>query len=79
MRELNIKQKKLIEQWAKENNQIYSYNNLSVEQWDKLVNINDNEMLAINTNRYIMDIKMRDWIGYTNKSKPSKNIIKERI
>ena len=60
MRELNIKQKKLIEQWVKENNDIYSYNNLSTEQWDRLVNINDNEMLAQNTNRYIMDIKMRD-------------------
>ena len=60
MRELTKKQKTLLTQWVKESGHIYSYTDLSIPQWEELVKLNDNELLAQNTNRFIMDIKMRD-------------------
>jgi len=59
MRELTKKQKTLLTQWVKESGHMYSYTDLSIEQWNQLVSINDNELLAQNTNRFIMDLIMR--------------------
>ena len=59
MRELTKKQKTLLTQCVKESGHMYSYTDLSIEHWNQLVSINDNELLAQNTNRFIMDLIMR--------------------
>ena len=59
MRVLNKKQKTLLTKWHKENG-VKNVNELTDEQWDTLEKINDNEVLSQNTNRFLIDMTMKE-------------------
>ena len=71
MRQLTAKQKKLLRKWYKEaepteeakmlygdTNPIKQVENLTSEQWQELMKINDTEILYQNVNRFLWDLRM---------------------
>ena len=73
MRDLTIKQKNLIKKWYKEKeptekekmlfyktNPIRSSEDLTIEQWDILTEINDTEVLYQNVNSFLWDLRNSD-------------------
>ena len=71
MRRLTAKQKKLLRKWYKEAeptdeakmlygdiNPIRQVENLTSEQWQELIKINDTEVLYQNVNRFLWDLRM---------------------
>ena len=57
MRKLTKKQKNVIERELKKNPNIYGWDDLSYEVQSELRNINDTEILWMESDRYIHDIK----------------------
>lgn len=70
MRELTIKQKNLLKKWFKDSeptekeklifnktNELREVENLTEEQWDILVEINDTEILYQNVNSFLWDLR----------------------
>ena len=70
MRDLTVKQKNLLKKWFKEaepseknkmlfnqDNTLRSVNDLSEEQWDKLKEINNTEILFQNVNNFLWDLR----------------------
>ncbi len=73
MRDLTAKQKKLLRKWYKEAeptkeaemlygaiNPIRKVENLTSEQWQELMKINDTEVLYQNVNSFLWDLRMED-------------------
>ena len=73
MRDLTIKQKNLIKKWYKEKeptkeekmlfyktNPIRSSEDLTINQWDILTEINDTEVLYQNINNFIDELRNND-------------------
>ena len=73
MRELTVKQKKLLRKWYKEaepteeakmlygdTNPMRQVVDLTSEQWQELMKINDTEILYQNVNRFLWDLRMED-------------------
>jgi len=71
MRDLTAKQKKLLKKWYKEAeptkeakmlygdiNPVKQVENLTSEQWQELVKINDTEVLYQNVNAFLWDLRM---------------------
>lgn len=51
MRQLTVKQKKVLDQFS----DMKSHEELPIQAWDKLTEINDTEILWSETNRYLSD------------------------
>jgi len=71
MRQLTAKQKNLLRKWYKEveptkkakmlygdTNPLKQVENLTSEQWQELIKINDTEILYQNVNRFLWDLRM---------------------
>ena len=57
MRQLTKSQKTLLTKWVNANPNINFHNDLSAQQWDMLVRINDTEILWNEVDRFIHDYK----------------------
>ena len=55
MRQLTARQKKYIDSLMKNNDKLSCVDNLSIEEWDKLVEMNDTEILYQEVNKYMYD------------------------
>ena len=56
MRKLTKKQKTLLERWYKDEDGLYNWDCLSLEQIKILKNINDTEILYQNVNLFLSDL-----------------------
>ena len=57
-RVLTSRQKKVLDKIAEESPDVVDVEGLLEEEWDKLVDINDNELLWQNVDRYLSDKAM---------------------
>lgn len=55
MRQLTVRQKKYIDSLMKNNDKLSCVEDLSGDEWDKLVEMNDTEILYQEVNRYMHD------------------------
>lgn len=55
MRQLTVSQKKLLDKAMVENPSIQTVDDLPIEVWEKLEELNDTEILWQETNRYLTD------------------------
>jgi len=73
MRQLTVKQKKFCLKWANENTDLMSktadlVNVMSAEDWDKLVLMNDTEILYQEVNKFLNDLELKSHPFYGNES-----------
>ena len=69
-RVLTSRQKKVLDKIAEESPDVVDVEGLLEEEWDKLVDINDNELLWQNVDRYLSDKAMeRICFTFASKSK----------
>jgi len=60
MRQLTKKQKKLLDTWYNDEDELYNWECLNEEQQEILRQINDTEILHIEVNRYLNDKGFKD-------------------
>ena len=64
MRELTVKQKKFLVKWANENTDLMRktadlVHEMRIDDWEKIVAMNDTEILYQNVNRFLNDLELK--------------------